>query len=308
MLMISLQSGSSGNCIYVESGEVRLLFDAGITGAQAEARLAAYGRGVQGLDALFISHDHFDHVRCAGVFTRKFGVPLYATQRTLAVANRRIGLGPTTAVQHFRAGDSVKIKHVTVETVGTPHDAVDGVVFVVDDGVSRLGICTDLGHVFADMHALVGSVDGLFLESNYDVRMLETGYYPESLKRRISGRGGHISNVEAAELVAKSASSRLQWLCLAHLSAKNNTPARALATHRVVLGDAPTIHMTSRQHASQALSLRASTAGALRTPAWQQLELQFDAEPLDGVTRAAHDVVAAVDMQDLAGGRRSEIA
>ena len=113
-----------------------------------------------------------------------------------------------------------------METIPTPHDGVDGVVFVVDDGKHRLGILTDLGHVFADLEAVIGSLDAVLLESNYDPDMLANGPYPEWLKERIEGPGGHISNLEAAELLLKAASKRMKWACLAHLSHDNNTPRR----------------------------------------------------------------------------------
>jgi phosphoribosyl 1,2-cyclic phosphodiesterase len=255
MLLISLNSGSNGNSIYVESGGVRLLFDAGLSASQAQERLASHGRDASKVDALFVSHDHSDHVRGVGVYTRKFGMPLYVTPRTLAVSKRRMQLGNVEDVQHFRAGDAVRIKHVTVETIGTPHDAVDGSVFVVDDGTHRLGICTDLGHVYDDLEDLVRRVDGLFIESNYDVQMLLGGDYPPALKRRIHGPGGHISNRDAADCIARNASSRLQWVCLAHLSAENNTPALALGTAREALGAHLPIHVASRHGVSQAFTL-----------------------------------------------------
>ncbi len=257
MRVIPLQSGSNGNAIFVESRGIRLFFDAGISALQARERLAQYGYTPDGANALFISHDHSDHVKCAGVYQRKFGVPLYITERTLAVSRRRAQLGKLDDVLLFRAGDAVKVGHLTIETVATPHDAVDGVVFVVDDGKRRVGICTDVGHVYDDLRALVSSVDALYLESNYDDQMLESGPYPAVLKRRIAGAGGHISNRDAAELVAGHASSRLQWLCLAHLSAENNTPDLAYAAHREALGDQLAIHVAQRFQVSAELPVLA---------------------------------------------------
>jgi phosphoribosyl 1,2-cyclic phosphodiesterase len=280
MLVLPLQSGSNGNSIYVEAGDVRLLFDAGLSGIQLETRLARFGRSAAGLDALFISHDHSDHVRGAGVFVRKFGMPLYVTPRTLAVSKRRMQLGALAEVAHFRAGDRVRIRHVTVETVATPHDAVDGAVFVVDDGERRVGICTDLGHVFDDLRSLVASVDGLYLESNYDEGMLERGRYPYVLKKRIRGPGGHIANREAAELVARHATSRLQWLCLAHLSEENNTPELALATHRAALGDALPIVVARRYEATPPMTVAPRLGGALARAAAGD-ELVMPLSPFD---------------------------
>ncbi|MHB8899210.1 MAG: MBL fold metallo-hydrolase [Thermoguttaceae bacterium] len=251
MRLISLQSGSNGNCVYVESGQVRLLFDAGISGIQAESRLAAHGRNIRDVQALLISHDHSDHSKSLGVFQRKFGLPVFVTPRTLLQAGTRSRLGHLDCVQHFEAGSELHFGHVTVLTVRTPHDGVDGVAFVVDDGQRRLGIFTDLGHIFGGLPELLRSLDGLFLESNYDPRMLAAGWYPPHLKRRIRGPAGHLSNDEAATLVASSNSGRLRWLCLAHLSQDNNTPALALAAHQHKLGDQVPIHVASRYEASE---------------------------------------------------------
>ena len=235
MIAISLQSGSNGNCIYVEAGGVKLLFDAGISGIQVKERLALHGRVPVGVDAVLISHDHVDHSRSMGILHRTFGLPIYVTAKTYRAANR-YGLGEIGDLRHFRSGETLRFGGVRVETFPTPHDGVDGVVFVVDDGKHRLGVLTDLGHVFRDLEGVIGSLDAVLLESNYDPQMLADGPYPEFLKERIEGPAGHISNFEAAEVVLSNASKRLKWVCLAHLSQENNTPKLALATHRKILG------------------------------------------------------------------------
>jgi phosphoribosyl 1,2-cyclic phosphodiesterase len=174
MKAISLQSGSNGNCIYVEAGGVKLLFDAGISGIQVKERLALHDRDVKGVDAVLISHDHADHSRSIGILHRKFGLPIYVTAKTYRAANR-YGLGEIEDLQHFRSGKTLRIGSVTVETIPTPHDGVDGVVFVVDDGQHRLGILTDLGHVFNVLGEVIASLDAVLLESNYDPDMLTNG-------------------------------------------------------------------------------------------------------------------------------------
>ncbi len=254
MNIISLQSGSNGNCIYVETSGISLLFDAGISGKQAMTRLASRGRDIEEVDALIISHDHADHVSCAGIYHRKFSLPVYVTTRTLRAAKSRRDLGVLRDVQHFRAGDTMRFGPVRVETVQTPHDGADGSAFIIDDGHSRLGIFTDLGHVYGDLKSALASVDAAVLESNYDPSMLETGRYPRALKRRISGPGGHLSNIEAAELVA-GRGGRLKWVCLGHLSEENNDPELALRTHRDVIGSSLKLHVASRYKATQVLHI-----------------------------------------------------
>ncbi len=244
MIALSLQSGSNGNCIYVESCGVRLLFDAGISGVTAERRLAGHGREIRDVDAVIISHDHADHARYAGVYQRKYGLPLYVTKKTLDAAERRCGLGRLSDIRFFQAGQAVEVGPVFVRTMATPHDGEDGVVFIVESREKRLGIMTDLGHVFEGLAREVASLDAVFMESNYDPSMLAAGPYPAFLKRRIKGPGGHISNIESAELLCSG--RRLRWACLSHLSEQNNDPGVALRTHQSVLDKGLKLYAASR--------------------------------------------------------------
>ena len=255
MRVISLQSGSNGNGIYVEADGVRLLFDAGISGKRAKERLAAHGREITEVDALVVSHDHSDHVRSMGILQRKFGLPVYATERTFAAASRRCGLGIVHDVRHFAAGETLRFGPVSVETLPTRHDGVEGVAFIVDDGQRRVGVMTDLGHVFDGLEDALRSLDAVLLESNYDPLMLASGPYPPGLKRRIRGPGGHLSNQEAAELLLRTSGERLQWACLGHLSEQNNTPEKAMATHREILRDRLPLRLASRYSVSDVMEV-----------------------------------------------------
>ncbi len=255
MIAISLQSGSNGNCIYVEAEGVRLLFDAGISGIQAEQRLAALGRDIRKVDALIISHDHADHLRCAGIYQRKYGIPLHITPRTLA-AGKILKLGRLSEVRPFQAGEGISFGNVSVRTVPTPHDGADGVAFVVETRKRRLGILTDLGHLFQGLKTVIASLDAIFLESNFDPGMLAQGPYPEFLKQRIRGPGGHLSNEEAAGVLNGSATDRMQWVCLAHLSEHNNHPELARRTHQRVLGQRFPIHIAGRYEATEVLRVQ----------------------------------------------------
>ena len=251
MIAISLQSGSNGNCIYVETHGVRLLFDAGISGVSAAERLAVHGRGIRKVDAVIISHDHGDHIRHAGVFQRKYGLPIYVTPATLSAAASRCTLGKLKDIRHFRSCDKLVFGDVVVHAVPTPHDGADGSAFIVEAQGKRLGILTDLGHVFKDLVSLVSSLDAVFLESNYDPAMLAAGPYPAYLKQRIKGPRGHLSNLEAAELLGRATEARrLKWACLSHLSEQNNHPDVALNTHRTVLSDSLTLYTADRYKVS----------------------------------------------------------
>jgi len=254
MIAVSLNSGSNGNCIYVEHERTAVLLDAGISGRRTAQRLAEFGRDVRDARAVVISHDHHDHVRCAGVLARKFGLAVYMTRRTLRSAGR-YALGPVPELRFFRAGEALHFGPLTVQTHPTPHDAADPVCFVVCAGGRKLGVLTDLGCVFDDLPELLAGLDAAYLESNYDPDMLWSGPYPGYLKRRIAGESGHISNVEAAELVAGACDGRLQWVALAHLSEVNNDPALAVATHLSIAGRDRPVHVATRYGAGELLRI-----------------------------------------------------
>jgi phosphoribosyl 1,2-cyclic phosphodiesterase len=248
VLTCSLQSGSNGNAIYVEAGGVRLLFDAGISGSTAEARLAVHGRDIRDVDALIISHDHVDHVRCAGVYQRKFGLPICMTRWTHF--SIWCNLGKLSDVRYFHSGDALNFNGVTVHTIRTPHDAVDGVCFVVEAEGKRLAILTDLGNPFDALPGILESVDAAYLECNYDPRMLEAGPYPRHLKSRIRGPRGHISNLEAADLLRVCGRRVPDWVAVAHLSEENNYPGLAIETQHAAVGWSYPVHHASRLETS----------------------------------------------------------
>ncbi len=278
MRMISLQSGSNGNAVLVEAAGMRLLVDAGISGVQMERRLADHGLVPADIDALLISHDHSDHVRAMGVYQRKYSLPVYVTERTLMAAHRRVRLGMLDDLRLFRSGATFRIGEAEIETLRTPHDSADGVGFVISDGDRRLGVLTDLGHPFAALRDVLRTLDAVLLESNYDPHLLATGPYPEFLKQRIRGLGGHLSNPEAADLLSEAfRHQRLQWACLGHLSEHNNEPSVALRTHRAEVGSQVPIHIASRHESSTAYPVlsrpqrvaatTASVAGSVRAAA-----------------------------------------
>ena len=261
MKVISLQSGSNGNCFYVETTKVRLLFDAGISARQAQLRLAKHGRDITEVDALLISHDHSDHAKGMGVFQRKFDMPVYLTRRTLAASQRYLKTGKMNKVRFFTAGSSIAFQDVAVHTIPTPHDSAEGVAFVVEHAGQRVGILTDLGHAFDGLRDVLRSLDAVIIESNYDDDMLEHGRYPQQLKKRIRGKGGHLSNDDAALLLKETVEQtsddfRLQWACLCHLSEDNNTPDVARRTHQRLLGDMVEIHVASRYDVSDVMEVK----------------------------------------------------
>lgn len=254
MRFVSLQSGSNGNCYYVESGDTRLLFEAGLSGAQTKNRLESIGVDIRTVQAVVISHAHSDHIYYAGVLQRQYQLPIWMTRGTFKRMRETGKLGSVSDPNLFCGGETLQIGTIRVETLPTTHDVPDGVCFVVDDGTARLGIMTDLGSRFFGLHETVTTLDGIFLESNYDPEMLDNGVYPDMLKKRIRSDQGHLSNEEAAELLLKSG-KQLRWACLAHLSERNNCPALALETHQKILGNTFPLYIATRHEVSQVFEL-----------------------------------------------------
>ena len=253
VLTFSIQSGSNGNALYVEADGVRLLFDAGITGASAQRRMAVHDRDIHDVDALIISHDHTDHVRYAGVYQRKFGLPVYITRATQEAVWSN--LGELHDVRHFLSGDVLRFGSVAVHTIPTPHDAADGVAFVIEWEGKRLGILSDLGHPFDGLQRILESLDAAYLESNYDPRMLDESAYPAWLRARIRGQGGHLSNNEAAALLGACGRRRPAWIAVTHLSRDNNHPDLAIAAHREAVGQSYPVYHASRYQTSELLTV-----------------------------------------------------
>lgn len=253
MEVIALQSGSNGNCIFVRSRTTSLLFDAGISGRKAQTRLASCGYDIRDCDAVVVSHEHSDHICGLGVIQRKFGLPIYATQRTWNAVRAKPSIGSLSDSRHFEAGGCFQIGSLRIESLRTPHDAVEGVCFIVEDieEGQRFGIFTDLGHTFSGLEQALQGLDAVLVESNYDEAMLQNGPYPQRLKNRIAGRRGHISNDDAARLLDVCQAGQLQWACLGHLSGENNSPEVALETHHRRHADRFPIFCADREGAVQ---------------------------------------------------------
>jgi phosphoribosyl 1,2-cyclic phosphodiesterase len=229
MRVTVLGSGSRGNSILVESGDVRLLIDAGFSGKDLHRRMAAVDVDPGSITALFITHDHGDHTRGMGIFARRFGTPLHLTQRTRTACAGLLS-GDEKVVEYHSAAP-VRLGPLAIEPCLTIHDAVDPVAITVTDTStgSKLGIATDLGRPTASVRAALASSHLLILEANHDDARLWSGPYPWSVKQRIASSHGHLSNRAAAELATELYHDDLAGVVLAHLSDSCNEPAMAHA-------------------------------------------------------------------------------
>ena len=241
MEAIVLASGSSGNAVLVRSGETALLVDAGISGLQVRRRLEAFGRRVEDITAVLLTHEHSDHVRGLEVLVRHHRLPVWATAGTWSAVPARSESGGELAT-----GRTVGFGSVRVTPVSTSHDALEPVALVVDDGRHRLALCTDTGTFTLLLEHRLAGCDLLLLEANHDVDLLRAGRYPWELKQRILSRHGHLGNHQTAEAVERLRSPALRAVVGLHLSAENNDPEIALeALHGGVGGAAP-VHVVPR--------------------------------------------------------------
>ena len=241
MRFASLGSGSEGNALLVEvqSGATttRVLLDCGFSAREVERRLARLGSGVEGLDAILITHEHSDHIGSALTLARKWSIPLYMSWGTA----RAVGADEADVDLHVLWGDeAVTIGDLSVLPYTVPHDAREPLQYVLSDGAGRLGVLTDVGTSTPHISTVLNGCDALVLECNHDVRMLAQSRYPQSLKARIGGNHGHLNNEAAAEILASLDRSRLRHLIAAHLSQQNNSPELARAAMAGVLGAAAT--------------------------------------------------------------------
>ncbi len=235
MRFASLGSGSQGNALVVEAGATRVLLDCGFSARQCEVRLARLGLLPSQIDAILVTHEHADHVAGVFKFARKHGQAVWLSHGTLAALHE-----PAESLSACRVIDShhpFAIGDLAIQPYPVPHDAREPVQYVFGEGAQRLGVLTDVGHVTPHIVSILSGCAALFLECNHDTAMLAANRdYPAVLKRRISGRLGHLNNAAAASLLAQIDSSRLQHVVAAHLSLQNNTAALASAALAAALG------------------------------------------------------------------------
>ncbi len=225
MRFASLGSGSAGNALVVEVKRTRVMLDCGFGLGETVSRLSRLGLAPEDLDGIVLTHEHGDHVGGAAKFARKYRLPVWLTYGTMSALRASSALR-----EQFRLIDSharFQVGEMEIEPFPVPHDAREPIQYVFGDGARRLGVLTDTGCSTVHIEATLNGCDALVLECNHDLRMLQRGPYPPSLKQRITGRFGHMDNSASAGLLAKLDHARLQHVVAAHLSEQNNTPQAA---------------------------------------------------------------------------------
>jgi phosphoribosyl 1,2-cyclic phosphodiesterase len=218
-------SGSSGNATLVEGGGTRILIDAGLGPRALTERLESAGVDPTSLAAVVISHEHGDHARGAAAFSGKWGVPLWGSRGTYAAAG--FGAEEIAAYEVLKGGVSRRVGGLTLTGIPVPHDAAEPLAFVISADGLCLGHATDLGHVHRPLVQALRACDALLVESNYDPDLLRSGPYPWSLKERILGLQGHLSNSDVGRFLAEGLGGDCRTVVLAHLSQTNNHPELA---------------------------------------------------------------------------------
>ncbi len=225
-----LGSGSAGNCALLETDDTRILIDAGFSVRQIRRRLATIARAPESLHAILITHEHSDHIQGLNGLADKLGIPVYCNRPTQdAIAEVS---GTQFNWRLFQTGASFEVGDIAVDTFSIPHDAQEPVGFLLRTAAGNFGFATDLGHVTRLVIERIRHANVLVLETNHDVKMLqECPHRPWSLKQRILGRHGHLSNEAAADAAQDIMHAGLRHLYLGHLSRQCNTPELA---HRVI--------------------------------------------------------------------------
>ncbi|TYR37107.1 MBL fold metallo-hydrolase [Sphingobacterium phlebotomi] len=216
----ALASGSNGNCYYIANAENAILIDVGINAKHVELRMANLGIAPTTIKAIFITHEHTDHIRGLAVFCKRYQIPVYMTIGSYRGSRLQL---PENLVHIIRRDEVIEVGSLTICGVPKYHDAQEPCSFLVSDGETNIGVLTDIGRVCDNVKHVIQQADILLWEANYDEELLDTGSYPFFLKNRIRNGWGHLSNHTALETVLKYRTCRLRHLILGHLSGQNNS-------------------------------------------------------------------------------------
>ncbi len=241
MKLMSIASGSSGNCIFIGSENTSLLVDVGISRKKIQDGLKSIDMELKDISGILITHEHIDHTRALGVISRSYGIPIYATKDTCDYISlmKELGEFDTSLLNPIDPDKDFILGDIRVEAHNIWHDAVDPVCYSFYNGNRKVSVATDMGD-FDDyiINGLKDS-DALLVEANHDVRMLQVGPYPYNLKQRILGKRGHLSNEASGKLLSRLLNDHIKAIYLGHLSKENNYPELAYETVKTEIADNP---------------------------------------------------------------------
>jgi phosphoribosyl 1,2-cyclic phosphodiesterase len=229
-----LGSGSSGNSVAFWDSETMFLVDAGFSCRETARRMGQAGLDPENLQAIFISHEHTDHISGASVIQKRFGPRILTTPPVGGWLDAKLGLATEPILI---ADETEELGRFSITPFGVSHDASFTVGFIIEKGKRKVAMATDLGHTTPDLEGKFAGSDAVILESNHDVQMLKEGPYPAFLKKRILGKQGHLSNAQSSEMLVKVVGSRTKHVTLAHISRENNTSEKAFEEASNALGN-----------------------------------------------------------------------
>ena len=217
----SLNSGSNGNCYYIGTENEAVLIDAGLSCREIEKRIKKLSLSIEKIKAIFVSHEHADHIKGLSTLSLRYKIPVYITENTRKKAKIKLDLKNTFSFSHY---NEVKVGKLRITPFSKHHDAIDPYSFTISYREINIGVFTDIGTACPFLISEFKKCHAAFLEANYDDEMLQNGNYPIYLKERISNGKGHLSNAEALNLFIKHRPDHMSHLLLSHLSKNNNNP------------------------------------------------------------------------------------
>lgn len=227
-MVFSLVSGSSGNSTLIAQDNTIILLDCGVSGKKITQAVETLGYSCSNINAILLTHEHTDHIKGAGIISRRFDIPIYATSETFNAMD--IGPLKDENINIITPNTEIAIDDISFTPFSISHDAADPVGYTFNLKEGKFSSLTDTGVITQDIYNHVYDSKYLILESNHDVDMLQFGNYPYNLKRRILGRSGHLSNNTAASMAVKMLENGAEHIMLGHLSNENNTPEIAYKT------------------------------------------------------------------------------
>lgn len=258
----SLFSGSSGNSIFLSVKGTKILIDAGLSAKRIMEALCSIGESPSELSAVLVTHEHVDHIRGAGVLSRKFNIPVYANENTWEAMEQSLSPMNADNKKIFDTGKEFELGDISVKAFHIPHDASEPVGFNFFAENKKITTATDLGHISRELLEHFEKSELLLLESNHDIEMLKVGPYPWHLKKRILGEQGHLSNEMAGKVVSYMAEKGTSRFLLGHLSRENNFPELAYQTvcnelreKKIVAGSDITLDVVLRDRVGSVIEL-----------------------------------------------------
>ena len=230
MKFCSLYSGSTGNSLFVESKDTKILIDAGVSVKKIIEALGTMDIDIKDINAVIVTHEHIDHIKSVGTLANKYNIPIYANLGTWNGIDNENKVAKIEDRNYFKSGEKFEIGDLKINSFATSHDAMESCGFTIENDGQKLSIATDLGEMTSEVLKNLKKSKFLLLESNYEPELLKCCSYPYILKRRIAGERGHLSNNEAGKTISKLVEYGLENVMLGHLSKESNFPELAQKT------------------------------------------------------------------------------